>query len=235
MKLSSCSQSATDALGFVLDDKCSFWGTYPVSSKSCIDICRQRLSLEQVLSQGLTSSIRRLNKRDCLFLAANLASSLLQLHATPWLPENWCDKSIYLSRTLDVHHPYVMVESCQSITSADTKRSFGPNPYLVALGIILLELSERKSFSLWIQEKGHYEFSDNVIEKAQIASEWLDEAYGNMSEEYACAVQHCLSSVFIPVQPRKTLEDEGFREAVFRDIVHRLEREYSIFITPIKP
>ena len=56
-----------------------------------------------------------------------------------------------------------------------------------------------------------------------------------MSEEYACAVQHCLSSVFIPVQLKKTLAEEGFREAVFRDIVHRLEREYSVFTTHIRP
>jgi hypothetical protein len=127
-----------------------------------------------------------------------------------------------------------MVKFDQSITLQDPRPCFGPNPYLAALGIVLLELSERKSFRQWKQEKGYYADLDNVIEKAQVASEWFDEAYSNMSEEYSCVVQHCLSSVFIPVHTKKTLADEGFREAVFRDIVYRLEREYTIFTTHIK-
>ena len=233
MRLESASDGQNNCLGFFLDDKCNLWGTYPVVCRAGGDIEKHCVSLDNILSQSSRNPRERLNKRDSLSLAANLASSLLQLHDTPWLPENWCDRSIYFSQTFDVRHPYVMLQSNMETTPPDPKPAFGLNPYLLALGIILIELSERKSFSQWIQENGSREVSDNVLEKAQIGWEWFDEAYGNMSEEYACAVQHCLSCVFIPVQHKKTLADEGFREAVFRDVVHRLEREYSVFVTPV--
>jgi len=234
MILASDSHGQNDCVGFVLDEKCTLWGTYPVACKSDSEIEKYCLiSLENVLSYGSKFPNQCLNKRDCLSLAVNLASSLLQLHATPWLPENWCDKSVYFSRTRDVRCPYVMVQSNEPVISPEARSAFGPNPYLLALGIILLELSERKSFSQWIEEKGYSEVSDNVLEKAQIAWEWFDAAYGNMSGEYARAVEHCLSSVFVDLQHKKTLTDEGFRDAVFRDIVQRLEREYSRFVTPV--
>jgi len=228
MTLASAPQnSQKDCVGFVLDEKCTLWGTYCVACKSGGDIEKHCLSLENVLSHPSQC----LNKRECLSLAVNLASSLLQLHATPWLQENWCDKSIYFPRARDVRRPYVVVQSNQSLTTPEPRPAFGPNPYLLSLGIVLLELSERKPFSQWIQEMGYSEVSDNVLEKARIAWEWFDAAYGNMSEEYARAVEHCLSSVFVALQHKKTLTDEGFRDAVFRDIVQRLEREYSRFVT----
>lgn len=109
------------------------------------------------------------------------------------------------------------------------------NPYLVHLGIILLELSERKSFHEWINSRINTVVPETVISKAMAALEWFqEEAYWNMSEEYAIVVQHCLKSSFIPVQPNLSLVDEGFRDVVYRDIVHRLEKEYFTVMTPLK-
>jgi hypothetical protein len=127
----------------------------------------------------------------------------------------------------------VTIQLGESTAAQDDQVSFVLNPYLVSLGIILLELSERKSFHEWLRGRQDPGLPDNITGKAIIAWDWFDEAYWNMSEEYAIAVQHCLKSSFIPVQAKKTLSDEGFREAVYRDIVSRLQREYIISTTPL--
>jgi hypothetical protein len=234
--LVSPSPDQRDCLGFVLDENLKFRGTYTVDRDLRVEIDQNCTSLEELLSHTPKSINRStaLNKRESLCLAVNLASSLLQLHTTPWLPENWCNKSIYFSRPVNVQQPYVMIKFGKSPTPPDSQTSFVLNPYLVSLGIILLELSERKSFLEWISRRGDTSLPDNVMGKAIVAWEWFEEAYWNMSEEYAIAVQHCLKSSFTPVQPKRVLADEGFREAVYRDIVHRLQREYFIFTNPIK-
>jgi hypothetical protein len=107
------------------------------------------------------------------------------------------------------------------------------NPYLVALGIILLELSERKSFSEWID--GRDDIQLHVVDEARVGLFWLldDGAYENMSEDYAQVVQQCLTCSFTPVQPRRMLTDEEFREVAYRDIVRRLEMEWFTVTTPL--
>lgn len=218
-------------LGLVLDENLGFWGTYSVDRDHSIEIDRNCASLANLLSQRP----RLLSRRDSLSLATNLASSLLQLHATPWLSENWCNESIYFSCPDKIRDPYVRAHIGDSSHSmANTAHSFAFNPYLVALGIILLELSERKSFLEWTHENGIECDSDDVIDKAMAAFKWFGQSYGNMSEDYAIAVQHCLNSSFTPVQPNTTLADPGFRHAVYRDIVQRLEKEYFKFTTHIR-
>jgi hypothetical protein len=233
--LSNLPFGAKGCLGFVLDENMKFWGTYPVDRQLQLEVNQNWLSLEALLSQTpSTNQPRALNKRECLYLAVNLASSLLQLHTTPWLPENWCNKSIHFPTPVNVQQPYVIIQLGDSTAAQDGQVRFVLNPYLVSLGIILLELSERKSFHEWLKGRQNTTLPDNVIGKATIAWDWFDEACWNMSEEYAIAVQYCLKSSFIPVQATKTLSDEGFREAVYRDIVSRLQREYIASTTPLR-
>jgi len=125
-----------------------------------------------------------------------------------------------------------MVNFDKSYQSISTQSSFGLNPYLVALGIILLELSERKSFIERIN--GNEDITDNVIAKAIVAFDWFEEVRGDMSANYATVVHHCLKSSFIPVPAKMSLANEGFRGAVYRDIVQRLEAEYDTFTKPLQ-
>lgn len=212
-----------------MDDRLKFWGTYSVERDESVEVRRKCKSLANLLSQ----SPRTISKRDALFLAVNLASSLLQLHATPWLPENWCNQSIYFVQPEKVQQTYVISGIGHYSTSQDNHANFGLNPYLVELGIVLLELSERKLFCEWTKDNNTASLPDNVMEKAALAWEWFMQIYENMSTEYAIVVQLCLKSSFIPVQPTNTLADPAFRQAVYRDIVYRLERLYFIFINPI--
>ena len=199
-----------------------------------VEIDQDCLCLENLLSETARPSTRStaLTRGDSLYLAAKLASSLLQLHATPWLPENWSNKSIYFSRPADVHQVYVMINFDQPHALHHSPTKFGLNPYLVSLGIILLELSERKSFIEWLNGRDVTTPPEGVVDKAMTAYDWFEEVCirRNMSERYANVVHLCLKSAFPSIQMRPTFADEGFRDAVYHEIVRPLEVEYSSFM-----
>ena len=247
--LADQSQPHKDCLGFTLDDKMLFWGTSPVDRQAPVEIDRNCPTLEDLLSQNSSSPGRAiaLSQRECLPLAVVFASSLLQLHSTPWLPDSWCTESIYFSRMIDiqnpaklqrpvcVQHPYVKSKLGRSPPLYHPQVKMGVHPYLLPLGIILLELSERKSFSHWVNTR-YPDLPDNLTDKAKAAWEWYEEeASGNMSPQYATAVKNCLNSSYMgPFTPQKmTLMEEGFRDAVYREVVRRLEIAYIEFTKPI--
>lgn len=240
--LAACSEEdQPDRLTFILDDKRNLWATIePGDCDSHVEIAKNYISLEHLISKtpGSSKQSKGLKPLQCLSLAVNLASSLLQLHTTPWLPENWCSKSIYFP--VDVEQPYV------SINLGDTSTESSPrmqddylNPYIVALGIILLELSQGKSFLEWIKGRDDIHLRvDNIKDKADAALKWLEEdaKFRNVGEAYPRVVQLCLECSFTPVQPKsqRTLTNEKFREAVNRDVVQRLEKIYYTVTNPLK-
>src|SRR5437762_5741308 len=82
--------SMDDSLRFILDNEKILWPIDSVDSDSRVQIDENSLSLGELLSRS-----HGLKPREWLSLAMSLASSILQLHSTPWLPENWCNRSIY--------------------------------------------------------------------------------------------------------------------------------------------
>jgi hypothetical protein len=164
--LAAPSRSHRNCLGFVLDEDLKFWSSHPVDGQTCVKIEKSCPSLEDLLSNTSPYHPTGLNNEECHCLAVNLASSLLQLHGTPWIGETWCIKRIYFSRPVNVEQPYVMINFTNSSRCHDTQASFGPNPYLVALGIILLELSEKRSFLEWIKSRPDINLTDSCVLKA---------------------------------------------------------------------
>ena len=149
-------QGRRDCLTFVLDETRKLWAFESGQREPKIEIDQECISLEKILSltPNSLSESTRMYKRDRLLLAVNLASSLLQLHETPWLPVNWCNKSIYFSRPIKLEKPYVLAKFSDSQTSQEAaQKSVVLNPYLVELGIMLLELSEGKSFLEWLNSR----------------------------------------------------------------------------------
>jgi hypothetical protein len=210
-----------------------------------VEIEENCVSLENLICQSSSSSgSTQLSQRERLPLAAVLASSLLQLHATPWLPTKWCTQSIYFSRlcnaqhsssVINIEHPYVISKIGHTLPLDHPRSQWGVHPDLLALGIILLELSERKSFSDWTNRNYATSPPEELIPKADFARKWFDEAEGNMSTLYATAVKHCLNSAYLESfgSGKMMLTDVEFKDAVYRGIVCLLEQAYSEFITPI--
>src|SRR5271155_2254817 len=85
------SHQSASSLSLLLDDERNFFyrNFEQVEHDSHINFDQNCISLENLVSRNERSPSRpeRLTKRQCLSLAVTLASSLLQLHATPWLPE----------------------------------------------------------------------------------------------------------------------------------------------------
>lgn len=225
-----------DLLFFILDHNQKLWAYDPEDRNAGVEIARNCISLETLLSQT------RLRPHQSLHLAANIASSLLQLYATPWLPENWCENSIYFPLNIfpvDIKRPYVIVKLGTSPESPQPEAQDDIlNPYTVALGIILLELSEGKSLLQWISERTDINIqADDVKNKASLAWKWLteDAKLKLGGEPYSTVVKRCLQCSFTSAQPQsqRSLSNETFRDAVYRDVVHQLEDIYEMVTTPI--
>lgn len=195
-------------------------------------------SLEDLITKSprWRKQFKGLNTPQRLSLAVNIASSLLQLHATPWLSEHWCKKSIYFP--VNEEQPYVMTKLDTSPVSSTEIDDDYLNPYLVALGILLLELSQGKSFAEWISGRSDITIpTDDIKDKACVASKWLSEdAKFNVGEAYSEVVKRCLECSLTPVQPQKerTFTNEKFREAVYCNIIAQLENICDTFNNPLK-
>ena len=222
-------------LTFVLDEKRKLWLSETVHHGHHVQLDKNCISLENLLNQSASSLNQsgKLDKCSCLALAVNLASSLLQLHSTPWLSETWSNKSVLFP--VHIEQPYVLTKFGESATTQIIQDDV-LNPYLVELGIILLEMWVGVSFLDWITSNNVKVQFEDVKDRAAVATKWLltREVIRNMVQDYAQIVQLCLNCSFIPIQPIRNLTEDSFREVVYRDIVHRLEMVYSTYTKSLK-
>jgi hypothetical protein len=224
----------SDRLAFVLDDKRNLWKYLPGSDGPRHEIQKNCVSLEQLISPSPHQS-KGLKPRQCITLAVTLASSLLQLHATPWLPEDWCNTSIYFP--LNGDQPYVKILLQPLPALLPPVQDHYLNPYIVHLGIVLLELSQGKLFAEWVHGRNDITLRPNDIkDKASAALKWLKEGaiFKNVGEAYPQVVELCLECSFSPVQSQNTLSNEKFRSLVCRDVVEKLEDIYRTVTDPLK-
>jgi hypothetical protein len=121
--LATCLQEDhRDCLRFFLNDKRKLWAIDTSDSKFDVEMDKSHISLENLLSQTQNKS-RILKNGQRLSLAVHLASSLVQLHGTPWLRDDWWEKSIYFP-VRDIEQPYVMIKFGTELASAPSV----PNP-----------------------------------------------------------------------------------------------------------
>ncbi len=238
--LASPTHPPEGCLAFVLSERLLSWETEAATRKTIVKIEKDGISLDSLLERTLQSPSPRLSKDECLPLAIIIASSLLQLHATPWLQENWCAGSIYFADLLNDQQtrvPYITSKLGESSRPPRALARRGHHPDLVALGIILLELSEKKPISKWYADRTFGgTLPDDIRGKAEAAWDWFEEdASERMSPHYAIALKHCLNAHFLgPFAPNSmTLANEGFREAVYCRIVLHLEKAWSEYTKPL--
>jgi len=237
------SQLQRDTLRFVLHEKVLLMGTSPEDREMPVEIGRDCISLFKLLdcASRSPSPSTILSKDDCLPLAIIIASSLLQLHATPWLPEYWCTRSIYFAgqlneQSVDMKCPYVTTKIGKPSRAPQAIVNFGYHKDLVALAIVLLELCEKKSICGWYERRFGTNLPTDIQGKAAAAWCWFEEdASEKMTSNYAIAFTSCLAPHTLGRFPpkRMTLTDESFREAVYRHIVLHLENDYDEYTRQI--
>jgi hypothetical protein len=159
-----------------------------------------------------------------------LASSVLQLHGTGWLPEDWSKNSVHFRRTFESEEPYAFAAFDASLRETSRTSQLGPNPYLVGLGIVLLELAQQLTFESWVCHQ-NYELpahNDN-IRKAYLGDLWADHARSNkiISNRYAGVVKRCLWGCASQRQIAQTIDSFQLWHTVYFEIFQPLREELS--------
>ncbi|RYP18215.1 hypothetical protein DL765_004072 [Monosporascus sp. GIB2] len=170
-------------------------------------------------------------RRDRLRLALTLSSSVLQLHETPWLDENWGkDDILFIKRSEKTayHHPFVSQgidrggQRSSAITATRMRRIIR-NQTLYALGVSLIELWYGKPISqLHRPEDGP--LGDSMTE-FYTADRLVDELYNEAGGKYSDAVRRCIRCDFD--RRAKNLEDIAFQRAVYEGVVAQLKENFD--------
>lgn len=138
-----------ECLGFLVDELRRRHGIYPARREPFSKDLRGAVSLGRRLSGEALSLLQwaRLTRKARLQLALTLASSVLQLHKTPWLNEKWSKSDILFFQGNDgrlYEQPYVLksFSSLPETSKIEAPRTFPivRNEIAFALGVLLIEL-----------------------------------------------------------------------------------------------
>lgn len=195
----------------------------------------------------------RLSWQQRLQIAVTLASTVLQLHKSPWLSDSWNTRDIYFfSRGVDSdNHPL--------ISDAYVSRSFKPprspqsirqyvetdaedflssqiiNKTLFALGIVLIELCLNKTLKD-LRSSSTDQHGDarpqSIIDVYRTAISQIDTVYDEGGTQYGYVVQRCLKCEFGIQDSKKQLDFDAFRGLVYEGVVAPLEedlKKYSLY------
>lgn len=214
---------------YLVDEKVR-QGVDPQSLEYLLQVSKQR-------GPGFT-----LSRRDRLYIAVTLASSVLQLDGTSWLKRQWKsgdilflpleDRTSSTSR-VDFAHPYVSwkVSPADANTAlvADASRSTIshriPSEVLFVLGITLTELCFGQNiYDMRIEEDID---KTETITNFNTASRLIDYVYNESGTRYGDVVRRCLKCP--PDVRDATLDNEGFQAAVFESIVTPLRQDFEDF------
>lgn len=168
-------------------------------------------------------------RRDRLYLAATLASSILQLHGS-WLKQEWEPKDILLARrnqktTTEIERPYIswQVNSLNGvhrhIESLHNNGILDPmqTDVLYPLGLTLIELS----FGKYIPSL------HDPSSRFQDAARLLQRVYWESGSRYGDVVKECL--FWSSGKGGNHFEDPKFEEFTFEAVVYPLLRDLDYF------
>ncbi|KAF4503059.1 hypothetical protein FAGAP_702 [Fusarium agapanthi] len=162
-------------------------------------------------------------------LALVIASSVLQLSKTPWLPEALTPNNVHFFRrgdTLSYEHPFLQrrlpERSLKRLNSTSHSRgySISSNPTLLALGMLLLEIilgSSLEQLRL-LDGKSPDEDNDGLIQDLTIANRMLEQRVALISPAYKAVVERCIECT-----DSKELDEDDFRQTVYNGVVMELE------------
>jgi hypothetical protein len=181
------------------------------------------VSLAQLLSRKETSGIPALGGRDKYEFAVILATSVLQLHGTPWLDKSeWRDELRFVGAR-DQKAPFAYIRKrfnhYLEPRYKGTKPSLLPfrrNETVFALGIVLIELSLGKSLRSFqtpddLGPDGEPNFLTESSIARRLAAKEVQEKEGL---RYATAVHRCIDCNFGGTDT--SLENEEFRQAFYQ-------------------
>ena len=167
-------------------------------------------------------------------LALTLASAVLQLWETPWLPTTWTSKDIVMLNTssgLTVPSHFYVSKNFDVDTSSSTlvparSRRFVKNEMVFALGVALLELSYSRSLiDFKVAEDLNEQGLEDSMTEVSIATRLADTIHEREMENYAKAVLRCVRCSFDTFSC--DFDDADFRKNFYTSVVAPLQADYE--------
>lgn len=250
----------TSVLGLSWDGQQILRGGYALDedSKTLLPPASTVITLEELLDRRPVMGGKRakLSKKERYRLALTLASSVLYLHTTPWLTDQWAAKDIFFHQqaetrptktgpcvdplgdcSVDITHPYV----APAIGVVDERSSEGQpglrrrgfhnkNTILLGLAMALLELYFGTTAAKY-QESAHGARDPSLYGNpwllCSMIHTWAEEAQDDLSAAFLSAVRHCLRCFS---DPGASLQDAAFLQAAVESIVLPLQEEWFQFV-----
>lgn len=216
-------KSNCSCLGFLQDEEHRY-NVYPLAISPATNVASKSVTLASLLDK--TSSIA-LTRRQRYSIALILASSHLQLHATPWLETRWSKKDVFFLRSgndsILLDQPHLIHELCGTSTpNLPASRGFSDR-IIPTLGIMLLELC----FGVALEDhhtRQNYFSRDgrpNAVLDLAAAMEWCSFANEEAGPEFADAIEWCLRN---PTDTRASadIDDANWREEFYARVVEPL-------------
>jgi len=188
------------------------------------------MSLDDVLRGRV-----RLSTKQRLELGIKLASSVMQLHNSGWLAEEWGRKDVFFLLDSEgiatFENPLISWSNSISTTSAEKaeRTVVQCNQTLLSLGIILIELYHGKC----LEECSDIDSGDRgtAAQKTRHSRAWslVDLLYDDAGDLYGDVVRRCVRGLD---HRESSLDQKGFKLEVFQKVLYPLQTNYSrIFIS----
>ncbi|KAH7007113.1 hypothetical protein EDB80DRAFT_613663, partial [Ilyonectria destructans] len=231
LTLKNSRQARPVCYGHLIDKGCTNrqFQVYPLGTTANSDDW-SIITLNDVLEgkkglQPLTSLAERVR------LALAIASSVLQLSKTPWLPEVLTRNNVHFFRR-GVNPPYEQPFLLKSLPKGSTgSLSTGPsapgaksalmsNPTLFALGILLLEIILGSTIDqLRDPDDKAFEGDDlGIIRDSIAAHKLLERRVALINPTYKAVVERCIGCTEV-----KGLDEDDFRQEVYNGVIMELE------------
>lgn len=177
---------------------------------------------------------RKFRPKEKRILSVILANSLLHFCESPWLSKEWSKDYIsFFSSTekgdLNIRRPYLSTnfQDMNPTDEADTLYRIHPNPSVLALGVLLLEIEmdlpiERKRGAEDLDEDGNPTVNTDYFAALRLFEGISDDIYRHHRQ----SVSACLYCDFYDEETMEpSLDNPEFRQAVYNNIVWPLEQE----------
>ena len=225
-----------NAVGFVVDEENERHTHHFTLVDPIISNEAQMKSLNDLLSCSERESRKNyLSRGGRLRIAVILASSILQLHGTPWLKAQWTCKDVYfLERNISGNgqghvYPYLPWKLCKDdsnflVSTVDQKQP-ARCEILFALGQVLVELCFGKPLTELCAPEDDMQDEETLM--TTTAQRLLDEVDREMGDSYGDVVRRCLRPPFdVRVM---SFENEELQHLVFDKIVTPLSNDLDHF------
>jgi hypothetical protein len=223
--------SETPSLLCTIED-CSYTGPFNTAAMS-----HPLITLDGVL--GHFSRISRIdrtqfwNTSQRMYLAATLASSMLQLCNTPWLAHLWSRHNVFFhtyTRTdpktgtiftgFEAKHPFVVQRFHSKAINAQQMNQ-NASESILELGVLLLEIFDGRSTESWAQEM-QVALEKTAASRCHVAGQWLEYRAPDMLPKYRGAVASCVDIASSKLQPVRTWLDPGLQRTLLETVVQPL-------------